>query len=157
MTMTFREFLRKKAEEQQQPQRRRRREEWIAAVGRLLDQIRAWLAESDPDKLLDLTPITVQSSEPGLGTYDIPGLLIGVGDAKAQVQPMGRNALGFVKALGGGELRAEGRVDLAAGGHRYILYRTLQDGRDVWYALDDKFQPAPFDRSRLETILQDLL
>jgi hypothetical protein len=157
MTMTFREFLHKKAEEQRQPQRRQRRDEWIEAVCRLLDQIRLWLLDSDPDKLLDVVPIRVERAEPGLGAYDIPSLLIGVGDAKVQVDPVGRNALGFVKPRDSEELRAEGRVDLAAGGHRYILYRTIQDGRDMWYALDDKFQPAPFDRARLETILQDLL
>ena len=35
-TMTFREFLEKKALEQHHPERKKRREEWIAAVERLL-------------------------------------------------------------------------------------------------------------------------
>ena len=55
--MTFQEFLEKQATKQHHKEHRARREEWIAAVGRLLEQIRAWLAESDPKKVLDVVPV----------------------------------------------------------------------------------------------------
>jgi hypothetical protein len=67
--MTFREFLQQKAAEQQQQGRRERRDEWVAAVDRLIEQLRTWLAESDPDRLLDVVRQEVEKAEPGLGVY----------------------------------------------------------------------------------------
>jgi hypothetical protein len=155
--MTFREFLQKKAEEQHQPQRRQRRDEWIEAVRRLITQLRAWLAEADPEKLLDVVPLVVERVEPGLGAYSIPSLKIGVGDATVEVVPIGRNALGFVNPSRGEGLRAEGRVDITDGVRKHILYRTLADGQETWHILNEQFESAPLDLGRLEAILQDLL
>jgi hypothetical protein len=155
--MTFQEFLHKKAAEQHQHERRQRRDEWIAAVGRLFDQIRAWLAEADPDHLLDVVPLEVQSIEASLGVYNIPSLKIGVGDSSVQIVPRGRDALGIVGGPGGLGIRAEGRVDITDGVRKYILYRSLQDGQERWFLLDQDFRPHPLDRARLEAALQDLL
>src|SRR5437660_12782519 len=99
---TFQEFLQKKAIEERQPERRKRREEWIAAVNRLLDQLRAWLAESDPDQVLDIIPIRERAAEPALGAYDVPALKIGIGEAAVHVTPMGRDALGVIHRRGNG-------------------------------------------------------
>jgi hypothetical protein len=154
--MTFREFLRHKADEQRQPERRQRREEWIAAIGRLLDQLRAWLAESDPEHLLDVVQLELEKVEPGLGLDKAPSLEIGVGDAKVRVVPVGRNVVGAVDAHGNGGARAEGRVDVTDGVRKYILYRVIRDGQDHWYALNEAFKATPLDRERLEAILQDL-
>jgi hypothetical protein len=155
--MTFQEVLHKKAAEQQQPFRRQRRDEWIGAVGRLLDQVRAWLAESDPEHLLDVVPLQIQTIEPGLGVFNIPSLKIGVGDSSIQVVPVGRFALGVVGIRGGPGVRAEGRVDITDGVRKHILYRILQDGQERWYVQVGDFEARPLDRSRLEDILQDLL
>jgi hypothetical protein len=156
--MTFREFLQEKAAEEHQPERRQRREEWIAAVTQLMRDIRAWLAESDPDGILDVVPITVQVAEPALGYYDAPALKIGVGNHRAvHVQPVGRDALGLVGRHLETGVRAEGRVDVTRGVDKYILYRVFQDGQPRWYALDAYFKATPLDRTRLEEILQDLL
>ncbi len=154
---TFQQFLEKFAKEQRQPERRQRRDEWIAAVGRLIEQIRAWLAESDPHQLLDVIPFEVEKWEPALGKYKIPSLKIGVGEEAVRVDPMGRDAVGVVKRLGENGLKAEGRVDITDGVRKYILYRTLEGGEERWYVLDERFEPAPLDRARLEAILQDLL
>jgi hypothetical protein len=155
--MTFREFLDKQAKQQRHKERRERREEWVAAVGRLIERLRAWLAESDPDKVLDVVPIEVEKAEPDLGVYRVPGLRIGLGDAAVQVVPVGRNVVGTVGPRGDLGVRAEGRVDITDGIRKSILYRTLRDGQEAWYALDEHFQAAPLDRGRLEGILQDLL
>src|SRR5262245_36709737 len=130
---TFQEFLRKKAEEEQQPERRKRRDEWIGAVGRLIDQLRAWLAESHPEGLLDVIPLEVEKREPGLGSYKIPGLKVGIGDAAVRVVPMGRDALGLIESRGEAPMRAQGRVDITDGVQKYIFYRAIKDGQDVWY------------------------
>jgi hypothetical protein len=155
--MTFREFLEKQSNQQRQKERRARREEWVAAVGRLITQLRAWLAESDPGNVLDVVPMEVERAEPDLGAYRIPALKIGLDDTAVQVMPVGRNVVGIVGPHGDIGVRAEGRVDITDGIRRYILYRTLKEGRDNWYALDERFQAEPLDRSRLEAILQDLL
>lgn len=155
--MTFREFLEKQAEQQRHKERRERREEWTAAVGRLIDRLRAWLAESDPKQVLDVLPMETEIAEPGLGVYRVPGLKVSLGDAAVRVVPVGRNVVGLVGPQGDVGGRAEGRVDITDGIRKYILYRTLQEGQENWYALDERFRAAPLDRGRLEGILQDLL
>lgn len=155
--MTFQQFLERHAQQQQHQERRERRNEWIAAVERLLNQLRTWLAESDPAKVLDVVPVEVERAEPDLGAYRISSLKISLGDGAVQVIPIGRNVVGVVGPRGAGGIRAEGRVDITDGIRKYILYRTLDDGQEKWYALDEDFQAALFDRGRLEAILLDLL
>ncbi len=155
--MTFQEFLEKQAQQSRHTERRERREEWIAAVDRLVKQLRAWLAESDPAGVLDVVPIEIERAEPDLGIYRIPGLKISLGESAVQVVPVGRNVVGTVGTQGDVARRAEGRVDITDGIRRYICYRTLIDGQETWYALDERFQAAPLDKARVEGILQDLL
>ncbi len=155
---TFQQFLEALAVKEKQPERRQRREEWLAAVGRLYDQIRAWLAEADPQRFLDVIPFRVECVEPSLGVYDAPALKIGMGDAAVQIRPVGRDGVAQVEVRGEAPLQAAGRVDIRRkGGGEYILYRTLNDGQETWYVLDEWRRAAPFDRRRLEGILQDLL
>jgi hypothetical protein len=153
--LTLREFLHNKAQEENQTQRRERRNEWIA--DRLIKQICAWLAEADPDKVLEIIPLDLEKAEPELGVYRVPGLKLVAGDASVQVVPVGRNVVGLVGPRGEVSLRAEGRVDITDGVRKYILYRTLQDGRENWYALNERFEATVLDRGRLEAILVDLL
>jgi hypothetical protein len=156
--MTFREFLHKKTEEQQHPERRQRLDDWAVAVSQLINQLRTWLRESDPDGLLHVSTRLVQKFEPGLGAFSTPVLEIAVGDATARVEPVARNAVGVVERRGEPPVRAEGRVDITDGSRKYILYRTIdKEGKDTWYALDERFEAAPLDRAKLEAILQDLL
>jgi hypothetical protein len=154
---SFQEFLHKKAEEQQQPSRRAKRDEWILAVNRLNEQITHWLHESDPEGLLEIVPLKFDKIEAGLGAYEVPGLGIGVGDPSVRVFPVARNVVGSPRILGDGAQLA-GRVDITDGINKYILRRVLKDGGETWEVLDDRFGGVtPLDRSRLESILQDLL
>jgi hypothetical protein len=155
--MTFQQFLESRAKQINPKERRERQEEWVAAVGRLIDKLCAWLTESDPKQLLDVVPLQIERAEPGLGAYTVKSLKIGLGDAAVQVVPVGRNVIGVVEVPGQAGVPAEGRVDITDGTRRYILYRTLTDGQERWYALDERFQATPLDRGRLEAILQDLL
>lgn len=155
--MTFREFLEKKAAEEHHLQRTQQREEWVAAVKRLLEQIRIWVAEADPQGILSVIPFEIERAEPDLGVYRVPALRIGLGDAAVEIRPLARKTHGFIEARGEASVPAEGRVDIVTGGRQYILYRSLLGGRETWYALDDKFRPCPLDRAELEAILQDLL
>src|SRR5262249_38714300 len=132
-------------------------EEWLAALGRLFGRLRAWLDRSDPDKVLDVAQFEEVRYEPGLGSYPMPVLRIGVGEASVQVVPMGRNAVGLVSPPGQPGVKAEGRVDITDGVRKYILYRTLPNGQEQWHVLGEDFQARPLDQERLEKILQDLL
>jgi hypothetical protein len=154
---TFQDFLQRKASEHHHAERREKREEWISAVRRLLDDIRSWLAESDPDRLLDVISYDVERWEPGLGSYTIQALTIGVGDTAVKVVPVGRDAVGLVSAQGDAGARAEGRVDITDGVRKYILYRTFRDGQQQWHVLNADFHPVPLTRAALENVLQDLL
>jgi len=72
--------------------------------------------------------------------------------------PIGRNVIARINPPEGGEFPGEGRVDITAEGRKYHLYRTIQDGRDVWYVVDeDRRTTTPLTRERLEEILMDLM
>jgi hypothetical protein len=89
-----------------------------------------------------------------LGTYDIEGLRIEIGDSSVHVVPMGRNVVGSVNPPGGGAFRAVGRVDIGDGIRKSVLHRTIQDGQDLWYAVDEeRYRVTPFTRERLQEIL----
>jgi hypothetical protein len=156
-TMTFREFLQKKAQEKDSIERRQRREEWVASLHRLFDQLRAWLAESDPDQVLEVIPNRALCAERGLGYYEVPAMKISTGDTTMEVEPLARNVIGKVELDDGTRLRTEGRVDIRANGPKYMLYRTLENGQEQWYVVDDRYRSTPLNRLRLEEILLDLL
>lgn len=158
---SFQEFLRKKAEEKGDDGGRRRRDEWMDALGRLVDQIVSWLKDDDPEGVLEIGRYEVTRSETGLGAYQVPYLKIHLGDSEAVLSPVARNTVGTIGPRGGvaETEKAEGRVDVQDGLRlkKYMLYRAIKDGRDVWYAVDEKFHVDLLDKDRLEAILQDLL
>jgi len=156
--MALREFLLKNAPRDEML-RRRWREEWIAAVDRLLTQLRTWLADAGTVDLLDVEMLEFQKREQGLGAYQIKGLAINFGERTVKVVPVGRNVLAhlgpYAKA---GHEKAEGRVDITNGADKYFLYRKLNDaGEEQWLVQDERSDIRPLDRERFEAILQDLL
>src|SRR5690349_5159303 len=127
---TLQEFLKEKAHEQDIVARRKRREEWLGAVARLMEQIKGWLRDADPEGILSVVPIPVDRNETGLGSYRAEGFNISLNDdTSVQVIPIARNVAGF---LAGGR-RAEGRVDITNGVEKHSLYRTFEDGVENWY------------------------
>lgn len=76
MQTSFQEFLRQKVEGSDWRDRKRLRSEWLDALNRLLDQIRDWLRESDPEGVLELVPYKVERVEERLGVYGAPALQI---------------------------------------------------------------------------------
>jgi hypothetical protein len=158
--MTLREFLLKNAPRTEQEKRRRQwREEWIAAVDRLLAQLRAWLAEAGTADLLNLEPLEFEKREQGLGAYHIQGLAINFGETTVKVVPVGRNVLAHLgRYAEAGHEKAEGRVDITNGAYKYFLYRKLNDaGEEQWLVQDERSDIRPLDQERFEAILQDLL
>lgn len=158
--MTLREFLLQNAPRADQEKRRRQtREEWIAAVDRLLAQLRAWITEAGTTELLDLEPLEFEKREQGLGAYRIKGLAIHFGESTVKVVPVGRNVLANLGPYAEpGHEKAEGRVDIANGAYKYYLYLKLKDaGEEQWLVQDERAGIRPLDREQFEAILQDLL
>lgn len=156
--MTLREFLLQNAPREEM-QRRQCREEWIAAVDRLLAQLRSWLAEAGTAELLDLEHLEFEKREQGLGAYPIKGLAIRFGERTVKVVPVSRNVLAHLGAYAEpGHEKAEGRVDITNGTYKYFLYRKLNDaGEEQWLVQDERADIRPLDREQFEAILQALL
>lgn len=154
---TFREFLKQKSTELGQPERRQRREEWVSAVGRLREQIRAWLAESDPDGVLAILPYEDDCIEPSLGVYRVPMLRITLGNEGVDVVPVARNSLGIVELRNGEEVRPQGSVDVTDGVVKIHLHRTLQDGQERWLVEGEDYKADPLSKEKLEQILLGFL
>jgi hypothetical protein len=158
--MTLREFLLQNAPRvEQEKQRRQAREQWIAAVDRLLAQLRGWIRETGTAELLDLEPLELEKREQGLGAYRINGLAIHFGESIVKVMPVGRHVLANLGPYADpGHERAEGRVDITNGAYKYILYRKLNDaGQEQWLVQNEESGIRPLDRERFEAILTDLL
>ena len=167
METSFQEFLRQKLEGSDWKDRKRLRAEWLGALNRLLDQIRAWLKESDPEGILEFVTYEVERVEGRLGVYDAPALKVRVNTDYAEVLPMGRftplplslplQSLLISDPQKWGNLSG-GRVDITNGERRHVLVRSIEDGQDRWYALKmDQVAPVQFNRACFEAILEDLL
>jgi hypothetical protein len=157
--MTLREFLLKNAPRAEQEKRRRQwRDEWIAAVDRLLEQLRTWLTDADTAELLDLEPLDFEKREQHLGAYHIHGLAINFGERTVKVVPVGRTVLAHLGPYAeAGHENAEGRVDITNSASKYFLYRKRTNAGDQWLVQDERSEIRPLDRERFEAILQDLL
>ena len=168
METSFQEFLRQKTEGSDWKDRGQRRREWLDALNRLFDQIRAWIREVDPEGLLELVSYEVERVEDRLGVYDAPAMKIRLDLDFVDIRPVGRFAIGTLllrqlQALAANAQRcgdlSGGRVDMTNGERRYILLRSITDGQDCWYALagDVGGVPTPFDANCLQAILRNLL
>ncbi len=165
MSTSFQEFLRQKAEGTDSRDRNRLRAEWLGALNRLLDLIRDWLREADPDDLLEVVPYEVQRVEDRLGVYDAPAMKIRLGPDGVDIVPVGRFSLGpvSVKALFNLPVSRDksdpiwGRVDITNGERKYLLLRFIDAGQDQWWMVDEQSRTDLLDQQHLETILRDLL
>jgi hypothetical protein len=155
-TLRFKEWLRTMEADSPSSERERRREEWMAAFGRLRDDIRRWLQE-DGEGLIEVGDRWVERRDRGLGIYSMPALRIVVGDQAAEVVPVARNVIGVFRSPGGAEVRASGRADLTDGVQKVALYRLIHDGKDAWYIVDDGSNAVPLTRESFEKALMDLM
>jgi hypothetical protein len=155
--MTLREFLLKNAP-RDELRRRQWRDEWIAAIDRLLAQLRAWLSDAGTAELLDLEQLEFEKREQGLGTYHVKGLAINFGERTVRVVPVGRTVLARLGPYAeAGHESAEGRVDITNGAYKYFLYRKLTPAGEQWLVQDERSGIRPLDREQFEAVLQDLL
>jgi hypothetical protein len=157
-SLSFRDFLKAKADELGVRDRHRRRGEWLGAIHRLLEQMRDWLRESDPEGVLDIEPYEVSRTEQNLGTYDAPALKIRLGAGEVDVRPIGREVpFMAIRGASGDATTFSGRVDITDGYRKYNLYREINQGKDLWQISDERNKFSYLNAESFERILQDLL
>ena len=160
MSTTFKEFLREQAakEAAQGAKAKDVIDEWRAAVESLFRQVRAWLAESDPDGVIEVKQQQHEVREPGLGRYQVPRLDLRAFGNWIGIIPKARRTVGAAtppqKTT---PERAIGRVDITNELRRYILYRFRDGARDVWMIDDLNSEPKPLDQEAFERALMSYL
>jgi hypothetical protein len=133
-------------------------EEWQAAVAKLFAQIRQWLAELDPERLITIEEGTQRINEPRLGRYSIPRLDLYVLGTWIGIIPKARLTIGTVHPpRESTPERATGRVDITNDVLRFILYRYQTDGESGWVLDDLRTEPKPLDRTAFEKALMSYL
>jgi hypothetical protein len=91
---SIKDFIASQAEKlrNDESQAAHKRNEWVAAVDRLNQQIKAWLSDADPDHaILDVRETPYQLREEGIGSYEARGLSISVARRELRVEPIARN------------------------------------------------------------------
>jgi hypothetical protein len=158
---TLKEFLAEHAEIERgrADEKRAIQQEWISALRRLIQQIQEWLADSDPEHLLEIEERYHEIREVDVGVYTAPGLVIHLEAREVRLVPIARKVVGPHLSNGFIQVRrAFGRADLIGGGKKYLLYRSRTDPADEWVIVeDDGFRVKELDRQAFEEALQSLL
>ena len=119
-----------------------RRGEWVVRVVKLVDQLADWAAAAQWTVERGSKTISEKRAE----NYEVPTLLIHVGDQEIRVNPIGKLLF-----------RAEGRVDVEA---RPTLNRVklIADGSD-WKIMTDSNVPirSPWNFQSFVQLVRDLL
>jgi hypothetical protein len=95
--------------------------------------------------------------ERGLVNYSLHKLQIRIGEEAVELIPMGRNVIGSYGLPGEPAHRGAGRVDLTNGTRKYMLYRTIQSEKDVWYVVDERGELSLLSKDRFLEIVMDLM
>lgn len=159
--MSLKEYLASEAEKLQSEQSdaMKKRDEWVASVGRLLAQIRKWLGEADSRGILTYTSGQMTLREAGIGTYDVPLLLIELGAREVSIKPIARFVAGPLSSTGAMHiLRSYGRVDMGNRLEKYMIFRTEKELDGPWIIIEeDGYRSQPFNKETFESAFQRLL
>jgi hypothetical protein len=158
MSTAFQEFLRQQAEKYQDKVIKATLEDWREAIQRLFAQLRAWLAEADPEGIIHIKEGKLEINEPSLGRYDVPRLDLHAFGKWVGIIPKARKTVGSATPpQRSAPERADGRVDITDELRRYVLYRFRQDSRDVWLIDDLNSEAKPLDQGAFESALMSYL
>jgi hypothetical protein len=162
MSTSFKEFLKEHAarEEGQAKAARASIDEWRKAIEGLFGQIRGWLADSDPDGIIQIEQTDHEVREEGLGRYRVPRLDLRAFGKWVGIIPKARNTVATARPpQKSAPDRATGRVDMTDELVRYILFRFPKEGGgDVWLIDDLRSNgPKPLDQQAFEAALMSYL
>jgi len=160
MATTLSEFLHEKAAKEA-PRRQRSLEviaEWRAAVEALIDQMKAWIGEADPQGSLETALSEETLKEESLGAYKVPKLEIYGFTRVVSVVPKARYTVATAQLpYMTAPQRALGRVDLMDAVSQFMLLRFRGESGDLWMLDDVRRQPRPFGRAEFEAALMSML
>jgi len=163
MNTAFTDFLREQATKHEAEAQAGKAtvDEWRAAVIQLFERIRSWLAQSDPNGVIQIEESQHELTEKGLGRYRVPRLNLLAFGKWIGIIPKARNTVASAQPpQRSAPERATGRVDITDEVHRYVLYRFPNDGaEDVWM-IDDPASNAPaklLDQQAFESALMSYL
>lgn len=158
MSKSLKEFLTEQAEQIRSEEEANKAEvtKWEAAIRRLIDQIEAWLKDSDPEGILDIRREAVDLAEDPIGRYQPLSLQIWMGGHHANVMPVALSVIGPSQKPGEGRWR--GRVDVDGPSDSFSLYRFVHaDGREDWLIRDEEnYTLSPLDREKFESMFMRL-
>lgn len=156
--MNFKEWLAQQGtDERREADRQRAVEHWTDLAAELFAQMIRWLALDDMQKLLKVSSSKVVREEQGLGRYEAPTLSIHLRDQVVDLIPVARNVVGAIGARGDLGFRAEGRIDMANGPDKFMLYHAVYPTEKRWVMVDDDtYTVRPLDKDNFEAALQDL-
>jgi hypothetical protein len=159
--VSLKEFLAAEAEKLQSERSKamKKRDEWIESVGRLLNQIEEWLGEADSGRILTFQKGHLTLREVGIGTYDVPFVLIELGAREVSIKPVARFVAGPLSSTGAMRvLRSYGRVDMSNGLDKYMMFRIEKHLDGPWIIIEeDGDRSNSFDRDSFESAFQRLL
>src|SRR5262245_19835549 len=115
MSAVFTQFLREQAAKRAGEAERARAvvDEWRAAIEALYGQFRAWLAESDPDRVVRVEQRDQEVKENGLGQYSVPRLDLRIFDKWIGIIPKARKTVAVAPPRPqSAPERATGRIDI---------------------------------------------
>jgi hypothetical protein len=158
---SLKEFLAGEAEKlaNEQSKAITKRDEWIAAVDRLLAQIKDWLQQADEGRILMIQETSHQIRERVIGTYDAHGLSIGLGVREIRVEPVARYVAGPMSSTGAIHVvHAYGRVDMKTALEKFMIFRMSTSSDDHWIIIEqDGYRTEPFNKESFESAFRKLL
>jgi hypothetical protein len=131
-------------------------DEWRCAVQRLFGQIRGWLADSDPEGVIQIEQSEREVKEEALGIYQVPVLHLRAFGQWVGIIPKAIRTIGTARPPHKlAPVRALGRVDITDEIRRFFLYRfKADDGSDLWMMDDGRGQePKVLTQQDFETAL----
>jgi hypothetical protein len=153
------EFLKEQKDKQARSaaQVQAKREEWVAALDRLIDQLKTWLKEADPEGVLGVGCGATHINEEVYGRYKVPELMIVLQGRTVTVVPRGLNVMTYLDTeISKG--RVQGRVDIVGPDQQYIMYRFVGPEGERWFIVDGHERNVrPLDREAFESTLLSLL
>lgn len=115
------------------------KEDWVLALDNLTNQIKQWLSE-DEHRLIKINKIFIEKFEEHTGNYIAPMLVISNQNAKVEIRPVGRFAIGAI-----------GRVDMANDRRSHTFLFSNKRG---WISLENR---KPLNKDLFFKYLDDML
>ena len=131
---------------------------WETAVNELMETIKTWIAESDPEGLLKLHEGISTLHNHEIDQKPLPDLDIFMGKNHVSIRPIAQNVLGpRLKPTAEGEW--SGRVDMIGHPYSFQLWLLItKTGEHSWYIRNDRdYSMRPLTKESFEKAMVELL